>query len=66
MSDTETKEKRSRTRKRNMHLKALYDTGDHKGAFKMKVVNPKKGEYRRERIRINKIDDFNEESTAED
>ena len=57
MSDPEVKEKRSRSRRRNMYAKQLRDHGEHKGAFALKVVDPRKGDYKRKRIRINEIDE---------
>lgn len=50
MSDPEEKEKVSRRRKRNFISKTLKDQGDHKGAFALRVVSPKKSTYKREKI----------------
>ena len=61
MSDQEVKEKVSRKRKRNIISKMLRDQGDHKGAFSLKIINPKKGEYKREKININKLESDDEE-----
>jgi len=56
MSDYETKETRSRSRKRNMMAKALRDTGDHRGAFSLRVIDPRKGEYKRQKLRVTEVD----------
>ena len=50
MSDLDYKSKVSRKRKRNMIAKTLRDTGEKKGAFALKVINPKKTEYKREKL----------------
>ena len=52
MSDFETKEKRSKTRKRNFYAKSLRDNDE----YEQKVINPKKGVYRRERINVYNYD----------
>lgn len=52
MSDQETKEKRSKARKRNFYAKSLYDDDE----FQQKIINPKKGIYRRERINVRNYD----------
>ena len=52
MSSEEERFKHSRRRKRNVLAKAIVET---KGPFAIKVVNPKKGEYKREKIRLDKI-----------
>lgn len=63
LSDELTKIERSKNRKRNFIAKSLRDSGDRKGAFKLRVVNPKKGEYKRERINVKDInDEFEEEN----
>ena len=50
MSDPEEKEKVSKRRKRNFISRALRDQGDHKGAFALRVISPKKSTYKREKI----------------
>ena len=50
MGDQEIKEKVSKKRRRNLISKKLRDQGDHKGAFALKVVHPKKGTYKRKKI----------------
>jgi len=59
MGDQEEKEKHMRRRKRNILAKDLRDT---KGPFKMKVIDPRKQEYKRIRINVKDIDtDENED-----
>lgn len=57
MSDPEIREKRSHSRKKNYIAKALKDQGDHKGAFALKVIDPRKQEYKRTRMRVNELDE---------
>lgn len=57
MSSEEIKVKRSQSRKKNIYAKALYDPGDHKGAFKIKIKDPRKGEYKRIKLSPNMTDD---------
>lgn len=52
MGDVETKEYRSKKRKRNVMAKVLRDD---KGPYKMKTVSPKKTEYKREKLRVTDI-----------
>ena len=62
MSDPEIREKRSWSRRKNYHAKALRDQGDHKGAFALKVHDPRKGEYKRvKKIRLDIINDEDED-----
>ena len=50
MGDIETKFKRSKHRKQNLIAKALRDQGERKGAFGIRILDPKK-EYKREKMR---------------
>lgn len=50
MSDQETKYKHSKHRKRNLMAKALRDQGERKGAFGIRILDPKK-EYKREKMK---------------
>jgi hypothetical protein len=50
MADEETRLKHSFNRKRNFLAKEVR-TGENKGAFALKVVNPKKQEYKRVKMR---------------
>ena len=58
MSDSETKMKHSFNRKRNFIAKEMR-TGENKGAFKLKVHDSRKEEYKRVKLRVN--DDYEEE-----
>lgn len=51
MASNEEREKHSRRRKRNLITKSLRDSG----AFKPKVINPKKTDYKREHLSIRDI-----------
>ncbi len=55
MSDYDVREKRSRSRKRNIMAKSLRDQGDHKGAFALRIVDSRKSTYKREKIKINEV-----------
>lgn len=55
MSDTDTKLKHSR--KRNIMKRCLRDQGDFKGAFSLKIIDGRKEEYKRTRIRVTEIPD---------
>lgn len=60
MSDLDTKEYRSKKRKRNIMAKVLRD---NKGPYKMKTVSPKKTEYKRQKLRVEDVnteEDFSE------
>lgn len=61
MSDEDTKARHSSRRKKNIMAKHLHDPGDHRGAFALKIVNPKKGTYKREKLRVTEIDRFIED-----
>lgn len=61
MSEPEEKERHARKRKKNI-LAKIMRTGDNKGAFALKIVNPKKGNYKREKVDIKKIEvEFDDE-----
>lgn len=55
MSDPDTKYKHSLHYKRNMIAKSLRDTGDHKGAFSIKIIDSRKQEYKRRKMRVTEI-----------
>lgn len=55
MSDEFTKYEHSKRRKRNIIAKHLKDTGDHKGAFAMKIHDARKEEYKRVHIKPTQI-----------
>lgn len=56
MGSEEERERHSRRRKRNVIAKILRDTGDMKGAFSLRIINPKKGTYKREKMNIRNIE----------
>lgn len=56
MSDPDTREKHSRSYKRNIMAKTLKDSGDHKGAFSLKIVDARKGTYKRKKLRTTDIE----------
>lgn len=60
MADPEDREKRSRRRKRNRIAKILYDPNEYRGAFSLKV-HEDKSTYKREKLRVNKVDDYVED-----
>lgn len=57
MSDPETKYKHSIHHKRNMMAKQLRDQGDFKGAFSLKVIDGRKEEYKRKKMRVVDVDE---------
>lgn len=59
MSDPETRERRGK-KFRNPVAKELYE---NKGAFAIRVLNPKKTEYKRKKMRIN--EDYDEEDSED-
>jgi hypothetical protein len=61
MSDSETKSNRSFSRKRNMIAKKLRDHGELKGAFSPRIINPKKKEYKREKVNMGDINAYQED-----
>lgn len=54
-------DKYRRDKKRNRNLIAK-DLRDNKGPYGMKVVSPKKEKYKRERMRVNSIDEYDEDN----
>lgn len=61
MADIESKIKHSLHYKRNLAAKALRDQGELKGAFKMKVIDSRKQEYKRVKLRVHDIEGDNDE-----
>lgn len=44
-----------------MVAKALRDQGDHKGAFSVKVISPKKSKYKRKKVDVKNVEQYIEE-----
>lgn len=61
VTDSTEKERHSRRRRKNIMAKILRDPGERKGAFALRIVNPKKKEYKREKIDIKNIEEFNDD-----
>lgn len=59
MSSEEIKLRRSKSRKRNLIAKQLRDTGERKGAYALKVIDPRKQEYKR--VKKVNINDYEED-----
>ena len=55
MGDFEEKAKRSQSRKKNMMMKVRHNQGELRGAFAIKAIDPRKGVYRREKVKVNEI-----------
>lgn len=52
MADAEVKFKHSLNRKKNIMAKQLFDPSEHRGAYAMKVMDPRKQEYKRTKMRV--------------
>lgn len=48
MSELEERERRSKRRKRNLMARSLRESG----AFKLRIEDPKKGQYKRENLSV--------------
>jgi len=59
MADTDSKFKHSR--RRNLVAKHLRDQGDLKGAFSLKIIDSRKEEYKRKKMRVSEIENEDEE-----
>lgn len=64
MASDEERERHSRRRKKNIYAKILFDPNEYKGAFSMKVVDPK-NRYKREKLSINSVYDEGEDKEVE-
>jgi hypothetical protein len=60
MADPEVKFKHSLNRKKNIMAKHLFDPGEHRGAYAMKVQDSRKQEYKRKKMRVSEIEDDDE------
>ena len=56
MADLDNKIKHFKHRQKNLMKKALFDPGDHRGAFSMKVVDSRKQNYKRKKMRVTDIE----------
>lgn len=61
MADLETRDRRSRRRKKNRIAKILFDPNEHRGAFSLKVIDHPS--YKREKF---KPKDILDEETEEE
>ena len=59
MSDELTKYQHSK--RRNLQAKKLRDHGEHKGAFSLRVIDPRKEQYKRVRIKKEYVHDDEED-----
>lgn len=60
MASDEERERHSRRRKKNVYAKILFDPNEYKGAFSMKVVDPK-NKYKREKLSIKEVEIMEED-----
>ena len=55
MASDEERDRHSRRRKKNVYAKILFDPNEYKGAFSMKVIDPK-NKYKREKLSAKDIE----------
>jgi hypothetical protein len=60
MASDEDRERHNRRRKKNSYAKILFDPNEFKGAFSMKVIEPK-NKYKREKLSIENLEVEDEE-----
>lgn len=55
MSTDEERERHSRRRRKNSYAKILFDPNEYKGAYSMKVIEPK-NKYKREKLSVKNLE----------
>jgi hypothetical protein len=55
VTSDEERERHSRRRKKNFYAKVLFDQNEYKGAFSMKVIEPK-NKYKREKLSVKEVE----------
>lgn len=60
MTDPTEKEKHSRRRKKNIYARILKDSGDFKGAFSLRILDPRKDEYKRKKVNARNFEEYEE------
>jgi len=61
MTSPEDKHLRDKKRSRNLIAKSLRDQGDHRGAFSLRTINPKKTKYKRKKVDVKDVEQYSEE-----
>jgi hypothetical protein len=61
MSSEEERLRRTRIRNRNIYAKILHDPNEFRGAFRMKIHDERKGEYRRVKMKVKNVNDYEED-----
>lgn len=55
MASDEERERHSRRRKKNVYAKMLFDPNEYKGAYSLRVIDPK-NKYKREKLSIKEVE----------
>ena len=55
MASDEERERHSRRRRKNSYAKILFDPNEYKGAYSMKVIEPK-NKYKRQKLSVKEVD----------
>lgn len=55
MTSDEERERHSKRRKKNFYAKILFDPNEFKGAYSMKVIEPK-NKYKREKLSAKEVE----------